>query len=92
MLILYMVILSLLVFITEAVIFFVLISKKKKEALQNGKEVSRAGKKFVLSHIIAALLILSPLLVRLSITAAAAACLCGILGEFIISKDRLSSI
>ena len=92
MIIIYMVAAAAVLYIAETVFFAVKISKKKKLLKQEGKEIPATGKGFKASHVVAAVLVFSPFIARLSVTAAAAASFCGVLGEFIIMKDRLSHL
>ena len=72
--------------------FMIKISKAKKQLDPENDSLKKTSFGYKASHIIAALLSLSPLLFLFKPYIQIAVCLCGSLGEFTVCKDRLKQL
>ena len=77
-------------YIAELIYFLIKISKAKKEFSAAGRTVPPAGKSYKAGFVFSALLVLLPLAVPLKLYVIAVVCATGVLGEFIMLKERLS--
>ncbi|MBP5251579.1 MAG: hypothetical protein J6Z17_04100 [Treponema sp.] len=79
-------------YIAELIFFLVKISASKKEFSAGGRPVPPAGKSYKAGFVFSALLVLLPLAVPLKLYVIAVVCATGVLGEFIMLKERLENL
>ena len=76
--------------ILESLVFFALIQRQKSESRKNGIQVPKANSKFIASWLLSLVVIILPYLVyfqQIFVTLVLEAC--GVLGAFIVLKERL---
>ena len=78
------------VYVFELIYFLIKISKAKKEFSAAGCTVPPAGKSYKAGFVFSALLVLLPLAVPLKVYVIAVVCATGVLGMFIMFRERLS--
>ena len=79
-------------YIAELIYFLVKISKAKKVISDAGRTVPSGGKSYKAGFVFSALLVLLPLAVPLKLYVIAVVCATGVLGEFIMLKERLENL
>lgn len=82
---------SLLLFIVETVVFGILISRKKK-LLSDRSLFKKTGGSFWTVFVCSVLLCLLPLLIPMDRIANICIPLCGVLGAFVVLKERLALV
>ena len=83
---------SVILYLSVVIFFMITISNAKKNLSADSSELKKTSVAYKASHFIAALLALSPLFYLFQPFIQIAICLSGILGEFIICKERLNSL
>lgn len=68
------------------------ISAKKNAMKKDGKEIQKASASFVSSLLLCALVELLPILIPLKTYVIAIVCLCGILGAYLVLKERFEKL
>jgi len=79
--------------ILESIVFFTLILRQKSECHKNGLQVPKADSKFIASWILSLVVIALPYLVyfqQIFVTLVLEGC--GVLGAFIVLKERLGEL
>lgn len=76
------------------VVFFycMKISAKKKAMEKEGKKIQKASASFVSSLLLCALVELLPILIPLKTYVIVIVCLCGILGAYLVLKERFEKL
>ncbi len=68
------------------------ISAKKNAMKKDGKEIQKASTSFVSSLLLCAIVELLPILIPLKTYVIAIVCLCGILGAYLVLKERFEKL
>ncbi|HAZ97283.1 MULTISPECIES: hypothetical protein [unclassified Treponema] len=80
------------VYLCVLLFYFMKISAKKNAMKKEGKKIQKASASFVSSLLLCALVELLPILIPLKIYVIAIVCLCGILGSYLVLKERLEKL
>lgn len=72
--------------------FYLKISSKKNEMRKDGKKIQKPDAPFVSSLLLCALLELLPVLIPLKTYVIVIVCLCGILGAYLVLKERFEKL
>ncbi len=83
---------SIFVFIVELVYFFIKIGKAKALLKKGGNTVKKAEVAYVSSLILCCLIEILPILIPLQTYVIVIVCLCGILGAYLVLKERLKNL
>ncbi|HBG66882.1 MAG TPA: hypothetical protein DDW78_10475 [Treponema sp.] len=81
---------GLLAYIAVLVVFVPRIRREKQRLAAAGTELPRAGRRFWWVFAVALVLIVLPLLVPLQHSVIAVVCAVGVLGEYIVLRERLA--
>lgn len=81
-----------IIYLVILAVFMSRISRRKREMRAAGREPGKAGSPYVLSLILCALVEVLPFLIVLRSYLTVVVCLCGVIGEYLVLRERLETL